>query len=127
MKLLSTRAHGTLDYLMGAVLLVTPYVLGFANDGAAQCVPMMVLGAGAIVYSLLTRYELGVVKLIPMPVHLVLDAASDLFLAASPWLLGFSDFVWVPHVLFGLLELGSSFITRSVPDTDIALSGQPGE
>lgn len=126
MKFLSTRAHGALDYLMGAVLLVAPYVLGFANGGAAQWTPM-ILGAGAIVYSLLTRYELGAVKLIPMPVHLVLDAASGLLLAASPWLFGFSDFVWVPHFVLGLLELGSSFMTRSVPDMDIALSGQPGE
>lgn len=126
MKLLSTRAHGTLDYLMGAVLLIAPYLLGFANGGAAQWVPMA-LGAGAIAYSLLTQYEFGAVKLIPMPVHLALDAASGLLLAASPWLFGFSAFVWVPHVVFGLLELGSSLITPAVPETDLAISGQPGE
>lgn len=126
MKFLSTRAHGTLDYLMGAVLLIAPYLLGFANGGAAQWVPMA-LGAGAIVYSLLTQYEFGAIKLIPMPVHLVLDAASGLLLAASPWLFGFSAFVWVPHVVFGLLELGSSLVTRAIPETDLAISGQPGE
>jgi hypothetical protein len=126
MKFLSTRAHGTLDYLMGAVLLIAPYLFGFADGGAAQWVPMA-LGAGAIVYSLLTQYEFGAIKLIPMPVHLVLDAASGLLLAASPWLFGFSAFVWVPHVVFGLLELGSSLVTRAVPETDLAISGQPGE
>jgi hypothetical protein len=125
-NILSTRTHGMLDYLMGAVLLVAPYVFGFADNGAAQWVPM-VLGVGAIAYSLLTRYELGVVKLLPMPVHLVMDAASGLLLAASPWLFGFSALVWVPHVVFGLLELGSSLITRAVPEADIAISGQPGE
>lgn len=93
-------------------------LLGFANGGAAQWVPM-VIGAGGILYSLLTRYELGAVKLIPMPVHLGLDAASGLLLAASPVIFGFSPLVWVPHVILGLLEASTSLITRTVPGTDI--------
>jgi hypothetical protein len=31
---------------------------------------------------------LGTVKLLPMPAHLVLDAAKSAFLASSPWLSG---------------------------------------
>lgn len=115
MNIISTRTHGMLDYGVGLLLLVAPYLFGFANGGAAQWVPM-ILGLGAIAYSALTRYELGVVKLIPMPVHLALDAASGVFLAASPFLFGFSDQVWVPHVLFGLLEIGASVMTRSTPN-----------
>ena len=116
MNIISTRTHGMLDYGIGLLLLIAPYLFGFANGGAAQWVPML-LGLGAIAYSALTRYELGVVKLIPMPVHLALDAASGVFLAASPFLFGFSDQVWVPHVLFGLLEIGASVMTRSTPDS----------
>ena len=118
MAVLSTRTHGVLDYAMGALLLITPYLFGFANGGAAQWVPMAI-GAGGILYSLLTRYELGAVRLIPMPVHLGLDAASGLLLAASPAIFGFSHQVWVPHVILGLLEAGTSLITRTVPDTEL--------
>lgn len=123
MAILSTRTHGVLDYAMGVLLLIAPYLFGFANDGAAQWVPM-VIGAGGILYSLLTRYELGVVKLIPMPVHLGLDAASGLLLAASPAIFGFSHLIWVPHVILGLLEAGTSVITRTVPSTDIPAGHQ---
>jgi hypothetical protein len=74
-----------------------------------------VLGAGAILYSLCTIYELGVLHLIPMPTHLTLDLASGVLLAASPWLFGFSEQVWAPHLVLGLFEIGASLTTRRVP------------
>jgi hypothetical protein len=46
------------------------------------------LGAGALVYSALTDYELGLARFIPMPTHLFLDGLSGAFLVVSPWVLG---------------------------------------
>ncbi len=104
-----------LDYVVGIVLIGAPYVLGFANGGAAQWVPIA-LGVAALVYSLLTNYELGVVRVIPMPVHLMLDALSGVVLALSPFVLGFAGFVWVPHVVLGLFEILAAAVTRTEPD-----------
>src|SRR5215213_2483256 len=101
MRFISTQVHGVLDYLVGVLLIAVPWILGFDGTGAAQWVPV-ILGVAAIIYSLLTRYELGMARVIPMSVHLWLDALSGLLLAASPWLFGFSDIVWVPHVVVGL-------------------------
>jgi hypothetical protein len=67
--------------------------------------------------SLLTDYELGVVRMIPMPVHLGFDVAAGLLLAVSPWLFGFADRVWVPYVVFGLAEIAAGLMTRTVPET----------
>jgi hypothetical protein len=64
---------------------------------------------------MLTRHEPGALPLIDMPIHLMLDGASGLLLAASPWLFGFADFVWIPHVVFGLLEIGTSLMTQTQP------------
>lgn len=114
MRVLPTKTHGYLDYLLGALLIIAPWLFGFADGGAKQWVPV-VLGAAVIVYSLLTDYELGVARAIPMPVHLVLDAGGGLVLAVSPWLFGFADDIWWPHVVFGLLEIGAALITRTVP------------
>ena len=75
------------------------------------------LGAGALLYSLFTDYELGVVRRIPMPVHLGLDLGSGLLLAVSPWLFGFAAFVWVPHLVFGLLEVGAALMTKRMPSS----------
>jgi hypothetical protein len=114
MRFISTRTHGVLDYLIGALLIVAPYLLGFADGTAAQWVPQ-ILGAGAIIYSLLTNYELGAVRVIPMPVHLILDIGSGVLLAASPWLFGFADRVFWPHLILGLAEIGAGLMTRTVP------------
>lgn len=114
MRFIPTRVHGMMDYLMGVVLMIAPWVLGF-RPGPETWVPVA-LGAGALVYSLLTRYELGVYGIIPMPVHLGLDAVSGLLLMASPWLFGFADHYWVPHVVFGVAELGAAAMTRTLPE-----------
>jgi hypothetical protein len=64
---------------------------------------------------LLTRYELGAIKLIPMRVHLGLDMASGVLLAVSPWLFGFSDRVFWPHLILGLIEIGTALMTEREP------------
>jgi len=119
MRLISTRTHGVLDYVVGVVLVLLPYLLGFADGTAAQWIPQ-ILGAGAILYALLTDYELGVVRAIPMRVHLFLDIASGVLLAASPWLFGFAERVAWPHLAFGLFEIAAGLTTSTLPATRAA-------
>jgi hypothetical protein len=114
MRIIPTRIHGVIDYLMGVVLIAAPWVLGFAAGGAETWVPV-IIGAGAIIYAMLTNYELGVVGLLSMPAHLAIDAVGGIFLAVSPWLFGFAEFVWIPHVVVGLLALGAAAMTQTVP------------
>ena len=114
MRFIPTKIHGILDYGVGLLLIAAPWLFGFWDDPAATAVPI-VLGIGAILYSLLTDYELGVVRRIPMTVHLGLDGLSGVLLAASPWLFGFADYVWAPHLIIGLVELGAAFCTRTAP------------
>jgi hypothetical protein len=54
---------------------------------------------------------------ISMPTHLMLDLGGGVLLALSPWLFGFSEYVWQPHLIVGLLEIGTSLMTRRIPDT----------
>ena len=121
MRFISTRAHGVIDYLMGLLLIVSPWIFGFANGEAAQWVPILV-GVGALVYSIMTDYELGLLKVISMPVHLIIDLLSGVFLAASPWIFGFADEVYLPHLILGIAEIGASLFTHkhpSYPETSI--------
>jgi hypothetical protein len=111
---LPTRIHGVLDYLLGALLIASPWLFGFADNAAARWVPV-VLGAGVLLYSAFTDYELGVVKKLQMPAHLFLDALGGLLLAVSPWMLGFDERVWMPHVVLGLIEAATAAVTNTVP------------
>lgn len=125
MRFIPTRTHGVLDHLMGLLLLTAPYALGFADGTAAQYVSQAI-GAALLSAALLTDYEVSLVRLIPMPVHLIVDFGSGMFLAASPWLLGFADRVLWPHLILGLLEAGAALITQSAPYTSTALQSRSG-
>ena len=114
MRFIETKTHGYVDYLMGIVLIAAPWILGFNRGGAETWVPV-ILGAGMIVYSLLTDYEMGASKSISMRTHLTLDFLGGALLAISPWLFGFEDIVSTPHVVLGILEMGTSLMTKSHP------------
>lgn len=114
MRFIPTRVHGVLDYLVGLILIVAPWVLGFNDNRPATMVPV-VLGIGALVYSLITNYELGAAHILPMKTHLTIDLLSGILLAASPWLFGFSDRIVWPHLVFGLFEMAAALTTELTP------------
>lgn len=123
MRVIPTRVHGMVDYIVGALLIVAPWLFGFADGGAEQWVPI-ILGAGVILYSLMTDYELGVMKVIPMSMHLMLDIGGGIFLAVSPWLFGFADEIWWPHVIVGIGEILAGLMTKTRPEYDQTDTGR---
>ena len=111
----STRTHGVLDLASAGALLAAPGLLGLEKDSRAASVLRMA-GGGAAAYSMLTDYEFGLVRVLPMRAHLALDAASGAFLASSPWLLGFDKNCpryWVPHALMGAGEVLAALASRT--------------
>lgn len=112
MRFISTQVHGMLDYLMGILLIISPWLFGFADGGAAQWVPIL-LGVGALLYSIITDYEMGLLKILSMKVHLGIDLMSGIFLAVSPWLFGFAEEVYLPHLILGIVEIGASLMTKT--------------
>jgi hypothetical protein len=75
LRLIPTRVHGVIDYLTSGTLLGAPELLRL-KDVPSAALSLRLSGAKAAAYSLLTDYELGLVRVLPMPVHLALDAAS---------------------------------------------------
>jgi hypothetical protein len=111
MKIISTKTHGFLDYIMGILLIAAPWILGFNRNGAETWVPV-ILGAATILYSMLTDYELGVSRSLSMGAHLTMDLISGILLAVSPWLFGFVDYIWQPHLILGIVEIGAVLMTK---------------
>ncbi|HYF30734.1 MAG TPA: SPW repeat protein [Chitinophagaceae bacterium] len=125
MRIIPTKVHGYLDYAMGLLLIVAPWLFDFARNGAETWVPV-ILGVSAIVYSLLTDYELGVSPQLSMRTHLGIDLFSGILLAASPWLFGFADYVYLPHLVLGIAEIGASLMTETKPKTGARRSARAG-
>jgi len=104
MKIIDRKTHGYLDYTVGLLLIAAPFLFNFYEGGSESWIPI-ILGAGTIVYSLITDYELGLVGIIPMKSHLTIDVVNGIFLAASPWLFGFADWIFWPHLVVGIMEI----------------------
>ena len=118
MKVINTKTHGVLDYLMGILLIVSPWIFGFADGGAAMWIPV-ILGIGTLLYSLLTNYELGAFKVISMKTHLGIDMIAGIFLAVSPWIFGFADTVYMPHLTLGIIEVLAVIMTKTTLSTNL--------
>lgn len=111
---LPTRVHGMLDYLVGALLMAMPWLGGFARGGPETWI-MVGVGGAILLYSVFTDYELGAVRRLPMPVHLLLDGLGGALLAVSPWLLGFDQTIWFPHVVAGVWAIVVATLTDTIP------------
>lgn len=110
MRFITTKAHAAIDYLTGILLIAVP--LYFIDQaGAAVWVPIIV-GCLILGQSMITNYELSLANIIPMRFHLLMDGFVGVVLAASPWLFGFSDHTWIPHVVVGLFEIGAAMATE---------------
>jgi len=109
-----TRFHAAIDYLVALTLILAGPVLGYAGGGA-ETWGAVAAAIVVTVYSLLTNYEWGLLRRIPVPVHLALDLLTGILLAASPWLLGFGDEVRVPHAAAGAVLIAASLTTHPRP------------
>jgi len=73
-------------------------------------------GVAGAYYSLITDYEVGAFKVLPVPAHLAFDAAKGAFLVSSPWLFGFArggTRYWLPHVMMGTADIMAAITTRT--------------
>ena len=110
MRFMSRKSHAVLDYIMGILLIVAPWLFGFSAFEAARWCSVAV-GVLIILMSLITDYEGGTKKIISMGTHLNMDVLAGIFLAISPWLFGFNELVYLPHLIFGILEIGAGLFT----------------
>jgi hypothetical protein len=109
-----TRVHGVIDYAVGGLVTVAPWLLGFADDRVATAVTVS-FGVVAILYSLLTDYELGLYRVLPFRVHLLVDVVWSLGLIASPWLFHFAHRIAWLHVAVGVAGLIVTALTQRPP------------
>jgi hypothetical protein len=110
MRSLPTKLHAYLDYVIALLSIFSPLILGFGAGSYETLVPV-ILGMLMILYSFFTDYELGLSRQIPLYAHLRMDQFTAMLMGASPWLFGFHETVYLPHLLLGLSLLIISVLT----------------
>jgi hypothetical protein len=114
MKIIPRFYHGVMDYLTGILLLAAPSLFGFAVLGGPAAWVPRVAGLMILVQAMSTDYELGVMKMLPIGMHLMTDYVLGALLIASPWLLGFSGVrvATMTVVIMGALVIGLTALTQ---------------
>lgn len=117
------RAHNILDYVIGAILMVSPWLFGFGDIAAARNT-LMILGLGLITYSLLTNYYFSIARVIPLGLHMAFDAAAGAALILAPSLLQYrNQLTDGQHAVHFLLGLGAiTLVAFTKPRTETAKS-----
>lgn len=115
MRFIPTSVHGAIDHVVGPALVLAPTLLRLKRTSPEGITAEAVGGAEAI-YSNLTDYELSMKKVVPMKVHLVLDAVGGATLALVPQLTGArrrGKKHWLPHLAIGAMEIGMAAFTQT--------------
>jgi hypothetical protein len=115
MKIITSRIHGVLDYLISIVMLASPWLFHFNETRIAKGL-MLTIASFQLFMSFFTNYELGLRKAFSFRAHLTTDIILGIVLILSPWLFNFSNQVRVPHVVMGAIILVSAMITDPVPE-----------
>ena len=119
--------HAIADYAVGITLIVVAVAVGGSTGAVATGI---VVGATVLVVSMLTKYPLGVRKVLPFTVHSAGDYLAAALLLVAPWVLNFADGdsgLTAFYVVAGLAVLGVSLITnyQYSPKREWAPGAQP--
>ena len=121
MRFIPTRFHGILDYIVGIFMIIAPWVLDFSDNDAATWT-LVIAGVLVLLQTVMTDFEVGLIRKIPMSTHLMTDLGLGVLLAISPWLFGFADRVYMPHLIIGVFSILASLTTHRVPSRSYTTS-----
>ncbi|MBS1493825.1 MAG: hypothetical protein JST55_09950 [Bacteroidetes bacterium] len=110
MRVITPDFHAIMDYIMAILLVTSPFTLDYYNAGPETMLPVC-LGLLALFITPMTEFRFAVIRVIPLRWHMIYDFIAGLFLMLSPWIFDFYRHVYMPHVIFGLLQIIASLVT----------------
>ena len=115
------KYHNVADYVLGGLLMVSPWLFNLASIEPARNI-LLITGGLLLVYSALTNYHFSLAKILPLEVHMTLDAGAGLILILAPVLFGYRELLtegqYAVHMVLGLTAIGLVALTR--PRTEAA-------
>ena len=104
--------HGVVEYALGLLLVLGPFLLAFESDGATALA--VLIGLASLAMTALTDASFGVVRRMPLAAHLVLDYVLAILLIVLPFLASFTGDrrAFAFFVILGVAHLILSTLTR---------------
>ena len=92
-------AHGAVDYLLVILLFIGPRVAGFGGRQEWFCYILALVHLGL---TLVTRFPLGLFKIVRLPIHGAIELTVGVLLLALPWIANFSRGVHSRNFFIGI-------------------------
>ena len=89
LRFVTKTVHAYLDYPVAIALIALPFVLGLGATSPLALWLSVGTGIAAFILTLLTDHHLGVLRVLPYSLHLIVDAAVGVVFLAAPFALGF--------------------------------------
>lgn len=91
MRFITKRIHAFLDYPVAVALIVFPFLLGLGNSNPLAFQLSIIIGIAALFLTFLTDHHLGVLKVVPYKVHLLVDFLVAIVFIITPFLFSFEN------------------------------------
>ena len=89
MKFVTKQIHAFLDYPVALALIGLPYLLGLGESNPLALQLSVATGVAAFILTILTDHQLGVIRVIPYKIHLIVDFLVAIVFIIAPFVLSF--------------------------------------
>ena len=99
MKFITKTIHAYLDYPVAIALMILPFVLGLGNSNALALQLSVATGIAAFILTILTNHQLGLYRIIPYKIHLLVDGIVGVVFVTAPFIFSFkgidANYYWI--------------------------------
>lgn len=90
MRFVTKTIHAYLDYPVAALLIAMPFLLNLGSSNPLAKWLSVATGIAALVLTIFTDHELGLVRVLPYSFHLAVDFLVGVVFFVAPFALGFN-------------------------------------
>ncbi|NBL64123.1 hypothetical protein GV828_02790 [Flavobacterium sp. NST-5] len=109
MKIITSKTHAIIDYIIGIIMLCIPTFMNFPDDSLV-CRILVIPALLLLLTATLSEHEINLANFLSRQLHLKIDVVIAAFLLFSPIIIGLSHSF--PHILFGMLILANIVLSK---------------
>ena len=117
MKFVTKQIHAYLDYPVAIALIVLPFALGLGESNPIAKQLSVITGCAALLLTLLTDHQFGVIKVISYKIHLIVDFLVAIVFIIAPFAIGFEGIDSIYYWINGAAVL--SVVSMHKPESNI--------
>ncbi|KZL16071.1 MULTISPECIES: hypothetical protein [Pseudovibrio] len=118
LRFVTKSIHAYLDYPVAFALIGLPFILGLGASNPLALWLSVGTGTAALILTLLTDHQFGVLRVLPYSLHLAVDGAVGALFLLAPFLFGFTGLDAAYYFANGLAV--AIVVSLHKPETEMA-------